>query len=160
MRPVPETQVTVTTATCTAEAGYGPIGLNRAVAVTVTLPPARVHPGRCHTSKDESGKDESGNDESGNIAASAEGSETIDGLATHTIDKNYGAKAGYSYGSNWSIVPPQAASAHTPVSHTGALQHEKGGLDAEVPSGNGFQLNWTETGSTDNDVDVTALCLR
>ncbi len=94
-----------------------------------------------------------------------EGSETIDGSATDTISDNYGSKAYYSDGTNWFTVPLFTVSSHTVASHSakahsdlsgvgtddhhaqahtlgshsaGTLQHEKGGLEADVSAADGF----------------------
>ena len=60
-RPVMEAYSNVTAATYTAKAGDRLIGVNRAGAVTVTLPTAEVRPGRVYTIKDESGAAASNN---------------------------------------------------------------------------------------------------
>lgn len=46
-------------------------------------------------------KDESGLASTNNITISTEGSETIDGASTYTINNNYGSITFYSSGSNW-----------------------------------------------------------
>jgi hypothetical protein len=150
LRAVAETHVTATGATYTAKAGDRLIGVNRAGAVTVTLPlpTAQLRAGRSFTVKDESGAAATNN-----ITVATEGAETADGSATDTISENYGSKAYYSDGSNWFSVPLLAvgshtlashsarahsdltgagtddhhAQSHTLDSHTGTLQHEKGG---------------------------------
>lgn len=97
----------VTDATYTAKAGDRVIGVNRAGAVTITLPSAEVRPGRSYTIKDESGAANSNN-----ITVATEGSETIDGSATDTISDNYGGALYYSDGSNWfnaTMNPPATA---------------------------------------------------
>ena len=55
LRPVLEAYVNVTGATYTAKAGDRVIGVNRAGAVTVTLPTSQRRLGRTYTVKDESG---------------------------------------------------------------------------------------------------------
>jgi len=127
LRSVLEAYVTVTAATYTAKAGDRVIGVNRAGAVTVTLPSAEVRKGRTYTIKDESGAAATNN-----ITVATEGSETIDGSATDVISDNYGAKTYYSDGTNWFEVPLLSAPSHTLDSHSGTLQHEKGGLEADV----------------------------
>ena len=159
LRGVLEAYVSVTAATYTAKGGDRLIGVNRAGVVTVTLPTAQVNKGRSYTIKDESGAAASNN-----ITVATEGSENIDGAATDTISENYGAKTYYSDGSNWFRVPLLAVGSHTLASHsakahsdltavgagdhhaqshaldshTGTLQHEKGGLEADVNAGDGF----------------------
>ena len=93
-----ETYTAITDATYTAKAGDQVIGVNRAGVVTVTLPTAEVRPGRIYTVKDESG-----NASSNNITVATEGSETIDGSATHVIIVDYQGVGYYSDGSNWFI---------------------------------------------------------
>ncbi|MCH7936542.1 MAG: hypothetical protein IH994_05540, partial [Proteobacteria bacterium] len=61
MRAVLEAYVNVTAASYTAKAGDRVIGVNRAGAVTVTLPTAQVRKGRIYTVKDESGSAASNN---------------------------------------------------------------------------------------------------
>ena len=159
LRGVLEAYVSVTTATYTAKGGDRLIGVNRAGVVTVTLPTAQVNKGRSYTIKDESGAAATNN-----ITVDTEGSENIDGAATDTISDDYGAKTYYSDESNWFSVPLLAvgshtlashsakahsdltgvasgdhhAQSHTLDSHTGTLQHEKGGLEADVNAGDGF----------------------
>ncbi|MCH8224874.1 MAG: hypothetical protein IIC97_03290 [Chloroflexi bacterium] len=159
LRTVLETHVAVTAATYTAKAGDRFIGVNRAGTVTITLPTSQLRAGRLYTIKDESGAAATNN-----ITVATEGAETIDGSATDTINQDYGAKAYYSDGSNWFTVPllsvaphtlashsakahsdlsgvgtgDHHAQSHTLDSHTGTLQHEKGGLEADVSAGDGF----------------------
>ena len=159
LRGVLEAYVSVTAATYTAKGGDRLIGVNRAGVVTITLPTAQVNNGRSYTIKDESGAAATNN-----ITVATEGSENIDGAATDTISENYGAKTYYSDGSNWFTVPllgvgshtlashsakahsdltgvgsgDHHAQSHTLDSHTGTLQHEKGGLEADVNAGDGF----------------------
>lgn len=127
LRSVLEAYVTVTAATYTVKAGERLIGVNRAGTVTITLPTAQLRAGRTYTIKDESGAAATNN-----ITVATEGSETIDGAATDVISDNYGAKTYYSDGANWFEVPLLAAASHTLDSHGGTLQHEKGGLEADV----------------------------
>ena len=54
-RPVLEAYASVTGAAYSAKAGDRVIGINRAGAVTITLPTAEVRKGRVYTIKDESG---------------------------------------------------------------------------------------------------------
>lgn len=100
LRSVLEAYANITTATYTAKAGERVIGVNRAGAVTVTLPSAEVRKGRIYTVKDESGAAASNN-----ITVATEGSETIDGSATDVISVNYESKSYYSDGTNWFILP-------------------------------------------------------
>ena len=100
MRAVLEAYVNVTAASYTAKAGDRVIGVNRAGAVTVTLPTAEVRKGRIYTVKDESGAAATNN-----ITVATEGSETIDGSATDVINVNYESKSYYSDGTNWFILP-------------------------------------------------------
>jgi len=100
LRPAMEAYVPVTGAAYSAKAGDRVIGINRAGAVTVTLPTAEARPGCACTIKDESGAAATNN-----ITIATEGSETIDGSATDTIRFNYGAKTYYSDGANWFNVP-------------------------------------------------------
>ena len=108
-RPVLESYVHITGATYTAKAGDRFIGVNRAGAVTVTLPTAEVRKGRVYTIKDESGAAASNN-----ITIDTEGSETIDGSATDTIASNYEVRTYYSDGTNWFIIPVIAFDATSP----------------------------------------------
>lgn len=159
LRPVLEAYVNVSGATYTAKAGDRVMGVNRAGAVTITLPTPEVRRGRIYTVKDESGAAASNN-----ITVATEGSETIDGSATDVISVNYESKSYYADGSNWFTIPVLAvgshtlashsakahsdltgvgaddhhADSHTLDSHTGTLQHEKGGLEADVNAGDGF----------------------
>ena len=133
VRPVLETYTSVTAATYTAKAGDRVLGVNRAGTVTITLPTAEVRAGRIFTVKDESGAAATNS-----ITIATEGSETIDGSATDTISNNYGSKIYYSDGSNWFTVLLLDAGSHALNSHTGTLQHEKGGLEADVNAGDGF----------------------
>ena len=134
LRAVSEAYVSVTGATYAARAGDRLIGVNRAGAVTITLPTAQLRAGRTYTVKDESGAAASNN-----ITVATEGSETIDGSATDVIAEDYGSKTYYSDGSNWFTVPLLAVGSHILDSHAaGTLQHEKGGLEADVSAGDGF----------------------
>lgn len=117
-RPVLEAYKAVAGATYTAKAGDRVIGVNRAGAVTVTLPTAEVRPGRVFTVKDESGAAATNN-----ITVATEGSENIDGSATDVINVNYESKSYYSDGNNWFILPIQATQTH-------ASAHASGGADA------------------------------
>ena len=100
LRTVLETYTAITGATYTAKAGDRVIGVNRAGAVTITLPSAEVRKGRVYTIKDESGAASSNN-----ITLDTEGAETIDGSATDVINVNYESKSYYSDGTNWFILP-------------------------------------------------------
>ena len=159
LRPVLEAYITVTSTSYAAKAGDRVIGVNYAGAVTITLPTAQLRAGRVYTVKDESGAAATNN-----ITVATEGSETIDGSATDVISENYGSKTYYCDGSNWFTVPLLAVASHTLASHsakahsdltgvgtgdhhaqshtldshTGTLQHEKGGLEADVNAGDGF----------------------
>ena len=99
-RSVLEAYVSVTGATYSAKAGDRVIGVNRAGAVTVTLPTAQLRKGRVYTVKDESGAAATNN-----ITVATAGSETIDGSATDVINVNYESKSYYSNGTNWFILP-------------------------------------------------------
>ena len=123
LRSVMESYVNVTAATYIAKAGDRLIGVNRAGAVTVTLPTVQLRAGRTYTVKDESGAAATNN-----ITVATEGSETIDGSATDTISQNYGSKAYYSDGSNWFTVPLLAAAAHTLASHSSEAHSELSGV--------------------------------
>jgi hypothetical protein len=81
-----EAYVGVTGAAYTAKAGDRVICVNRAGAVTVTLPSAEVRPGRQY-----SVKDESGSASSNNVTVATEASETIDGSSTFTLSADYEA---------------------------------------------------------------------
>jgi hypothetical protein len=178
LRSVVEAHITVTGATYTAKAGDRLVGVNRASAVTVTLPTAQLRSGRSYTVKDESGAASSNN-----ITVATEGSETIDGSATDTIGDNYGSKTYYSDGSNWFTVPllsvgshslashsseahseltgvgtdDHHAQSHTLDSHTGTLQHEKGGLEADVSAGDGLvEIKGGSTTVIKSKTDATA----
>ncbi|MDV2504633.1 MAG: hypothetical protein RX318_11865, partial [bacterium] len=72
------------------------IGVNRAGAVTVTLPSAGAVAGRTYIVKDESGAAGTNN-----ITVATEGSETIDGSATDVIDYDYDSRGYFSDGTNW-----------------------------------------------------------
>lgn len=160
LHPVLEAYVNVTGAAYTAKGGDRVIGVNRAGTATITLPTAEVRKGRTYTIKDESGAAATNN-----ITVDTEGSETIDGAATDVISDNYGCVTYYSDGSNWFTVPLLAVGSHTLASHSseahselsgvgtddhhaqshtldshnaGTLQHEKGGLEADVNAGDGF----------------------
>jgi len=113
LRGVLETYVSVTATTYTAKGGDRVIGVNRAGAVTITLPTAEVRKGRVYTVKDESGAATTNN-----ITVDTEGSETIDGSATDVLSDNYGAKTYYSDGSNWFTVPLLSVGSHTLASHS------------------------------------------
>ena len=95
-----EAYVAVTDAAYTAKAGDRVIGVNRAGAVTVTLPSSEVRPGRLYTVKDESGSASSNN-----VTVATEASETIDGSSTFTLNADYEAVSFYSDGVNWFVVP-------------------------------------------------------
>ena len=100
LRSVREAYANIATATYTAKAGDRLIGVDRAGAVTITLPTAEVRKGRVYTVKDESGAAATNN-----ITVATEGAETIDGSATDVINVNYESKSYYSDGSNWYILP-------------------------------------------------------
>ncbi len=100
LRSVSEAYVKVTAAAYTAKAGDRVIGVNRAGAVTITLPSSEVRKGRTYTIKDESGAAAVNN-----ITVAAEGPEKIDDSATDVISENYGGKSYYSDGSNWFELP-------------------------------------------------------
>ena len=119
LRSVMEAYVNVTAATYTAKAGDRLIGVNRAGAVTITLPTAEVRKGRFYTIKDESGAAATNN-----ITVSTEGSQTIDGSATDVISDNFGGKTYYSDGTNWFELPLLAiAIAHSATTGQGTDDH-------------------------------------
>jgi hypothetical protein len=66
--------------------------------VAITLPTAQVEDGRILVVKDAGG-----NAGTNNITISTQGSETIDGSATATINSDYSAINLYSNGTNWYI---------------------------------------------------------
>jgi len=99
------------------------IGVNRAGAVTITLPTAGVRQGRHYTVKDESGAAGTNN-----ITVATEGAETIDGAATDTIADNYGCVIYYSDGTNWFTVPLLAVTSHTLASHSAKAHSDLTGI--------------------------------
>ena len=125
-RMVMESNVSVTGATYAARAGDRLIGVNRAGAVTVTLPTAQLRAGRTYTIKDESGAAATNN-----ITVATEGSETIDGSATDILSEDYGSKAYYSDGSNWFTVPLLAAVSHTLASHSSKAHSDLTGVGTD-----------------------------
>ena len=114
LRSVLEAYVNVTTAAYTAKAGDRVIGVNRAGAVTITLPTAEVRKGRTYTIKDESGAAATNT-----ITVDTEGSETIDGSATDVISADFGGKTYYSDGTNWFELPLLAAASVAHADTTG-----------------------------------------
>ncbi len=66
------------------------------ISRTITLPTAAVSEGKTYIIKDESGLAGTNS-----IDIDTEGSETIDGAASKTINSNYGSATVYSDGSNW-----------------------------------------------------------
>ena len=126
LRMVLESYVSVTSATYAAKAGDRLIGVNRAGAVTVTLPTAQLRAGRTYTVKDESGAAATNN-----ITVATEGSETIDGSATYTISEDYGSIAYYSDGSNWFTAPLSAAQSHTLASHSSKPHSDLTGVGSD-----------------------------
>jgi len=126
LRGVLEAYVSVTAATYTGKAGDRVIGVNRAGAVTITLPTAEVRKGRVYTVKDESGAAATNN-----ITVDTEGSETIDGSATDVLSDNYGAKTYYSDGSNWFTVPLLSVSSHTLASHSAKAHSDLTGIGTD-----------------------------
>ena len=135
-RGVLETYVSVTTATYTAKAGDRLIGVNRADVVTVTLPTAQLNKSRSYSIKDESGAAATNN-----ITVATEGSENIDGAATELAVGSY-TLASHSAKAHSDLTGvgtgDHHAQSHTLDSHSGTLQHEKGGLEADVNAGDGF----------------------
>ena len=123
LRSVLEAYVNITAATYTAKAGDRVIGVNRAGAVTITLPTAEVRKGRTYTIKDESGAGATNN-----ITVATEGSENIDGSATDTIADNYGSITYYSDGTNWFTVPLLAVGSHTLASHSAKAHSDLTGI--------------------------------
>ena len=129
LRSVLEAYVNVTAATYTAKAGDRIIGVNRAGAVTITLPTAEVRKGRTFTIKDESGAAATNN-----ITIDTEGSENIDGSATDVISDNFGGKTYYSDGTNWFELPllPAASVAHSATTGQTASDHHTKYTDANA----------------------------
>lgn len=142
LRPVLETYVNVTAAAYTAKAGDRVIGVNRAGAVTVTLPTTEVRKGRVYTVKDESGAAATNN-----ITVATEGSETIDGSATDTIGENYGAKTYYSDGSNWFNVPILAVGPHTLASHSAKAHSDLTGVGTDDHHAKAHQADHNNAGA-------------
>ena len=70
-----------------------------AAVTSLTLPTAECYRGRVIIIKDASG-----NANTNNITVDTEGSETIDGANTYTINANYGVLRLYSDGENWFII--------------------------------------------------------
>ena len=131
LRAVLEAHVTVTAAAYTAKGGDRVIGVNRAGAVTITLPTAEVRKGRVYTIKDESGAAASNN-----ITVATEGSETIDGASTDVVDINYEAKSYYSDGTNWFTMPLLPVGSHTtPAASATAAGHVELATIAETDTG-------------------------
>jgi len=126
LRPVLDAYVNVTAASYTAKAGDRVIGVNRAGAVTVTLPTAEVRKGRVYTVKDESGAAATNN-----ITVATEGAETIDGAATDTIADNYGCVTYYSGGTSWFTIPLLAVSSHSLASHSSEAHSELSGVGTD-----------------------------
>lgn len=126
LRRVLEAYVSVTAAAYTAKGGDRLIGVNRAGAVTITLPTAQLRLGRTYTIKDESGAAATNN-----ITVATEGSETIDGVATDTIGENYGSKTYYSDRTNWFTVPLLAAASHSLASHSSEAHSELSGVGTD-----------------------------
>jgi len=159
LRPVLEAYVNVSAATYTAKAGDRVIGVNRAGAVTVTLPTAEVRKGRSYTIKDESGAAATNN-----ITVATEGAETIDGSATDVMSENYGAKAYYSDGSNWFSVPLLPVGSHTLASHSakahsdltgvGTGDHHAEAHQADHNSGAADPLKLDDLASPDDNTDL------
>ena len=159
LRTVVESYFSVTAATYAAKAGDRLIGVNRAGAVTVTLPTAQLRAGRAYTVKDESGAAATNN-----ITVATEGSETIDGSATDTISEDYGSKAYYSDGSNWFTVPLLAAPSHTLASHSteahselsgvGTYDHHAQSHTAAHASGGADALKLDDLSSPDDNTDL------
>lgn len=88
--------VNVTAATYSALTTDRIIGVNRAGAVTVTLPTAALIAGKAYVVKDESGAAGTNN-----ITVDTQGSELIDGAASQVLSTNYGSQGYYSDGTNW-----------------------------------------------------------
>ena len=151
LRTVVESYVSVTAATYAAKAGDRLIGVNRAGAVTITLPTAQLRAGRTYTVKDESGAAATNN-----ITVATEGSETIDGSATDVISDNYGAKHYYSDGSNWFEVPllPAAAIAHYATTGQGSGDHHAQSHTAAHASGGADALKLDDLGAPDDNTDL------
>jgi len=151
LRTVVESYVSVTSATYAAKAGDRLIGVNRAGAVTITLPTAQLRAGRTYTVKDESGAAATNN-----ITVATEGSETIDGSATDVISDNYGAKHYYSDGSNWFEVPllPAAAIAHSATTGQGSGDHHAQSHTAAHASGGADALKLDDLGAPDDNTDL------
>ena len=139
-RPVLEAYGGIIGAAYTAKAGDRVIGVNRAGAVTITLPTSQVRLGRIYTVKDESGAAASNN-----ITVATEGSETIDGSATDVISDNYGAKHYYSNGSNWFEVPllPSPSVAHSATTGQGTGDHHNEAHQLPTAAVELTLLSWT-----------------
>ncbi len=125
-RAVLEPYVNVTASAYTAKGGDRVIGVNRAGAVTVTLPTTEVRAGRTYTIKDESGAASTNN-----ITVATEGTETIDGSAADLITADYGSKTYYSDGSNWFEAPATLVTKTLTAARGGALTYE-GGTTSEA----------------------------
>ena len=151
LRTVVESYVSVTGATYAAKAGDRLIGVNRAGAVTVTLPTAQLRAGRTYTVKDESGAAATNN-----ITVATEGSETIDGSATDVISDNYGSKHYYSDGSNWFEVPllPAAAIAHPATTGQGSGDHHAQSHTAAHASGGADAIKLDDLSAPDDNTDL------
>lgn len=151
LRTVIESYVSVTAATYAARAGDRLIGVNRAGAVTVTLPTAQLRAGRNYTVKDESGAASTNN-----ITVATEGSETIDGSATDVISDNYGAKHYYSNGSNWFEVPllPGASVAHSATTGQGTDDHHAQAHTSSHASGGADALKIDDLSAADDNTDL------
>ena len=91
-------------------------------AITVTLPTAVGVGGRCYFVADEEG-DASTN----NVTVLPTGAETIDGLASVTIDQDYGGFVFQSNGANWIIVACCTSQGGIPVVNLNSYLYDAGG---------------------------------
>lgn len=105
------TRVVAVDSAYTVEADDGTVLVDTSsTAVTVTLPTAVGQSGRIYTIKDATG-----NAETNNITIDGDGSETIDGAATHTLDQDWAAVTVQSDGANWLVVDDAGAATAEPA---------------------------------------------